>query len=632
MRKTICKLLRKLGIIFALSFVVSTSLLLYGSTSKKNISETMALAFKSYYKKTGQDFIAAEMRSDDPRDPMRRTEFTNAALYQNFWQLKKGPDNSLIRVITPAYLESQKSIVAPLTLYPLSSETDPFNDEGAITPVVYSGYDSDFRGDYLDIEIARLSDKTKQIEWGDFYSGGDLENYRKDTHSIMISEYTAKKIYSNRNNIPIQDVTFSDIETLVGTFIRSTVISESGTTRAQERETALPADEQDSEIINNVFFDSKYCNLKRIVGILDNKSAEKYYPLIGNDFVFVFPTNYISYDYFHPTIYAMFKQNFIGNRTSLRYLLPLSEFADNNNDYHFNFCDIDQNKLVRDGYLQQNFEHCKRFYNGDKGYTVSTISFVIAIFAELSLLLYLVFNLIKAKRQNKNMIPLVILGLLFMLLLPVLIWTIFTHFPFFSFEIPTYSIAGFIWITIFDLTTLITCSLLGLKKRHKKGIRLNRNAVIYSKTQISLLNGLCGLVLGFVLFILVNVISLKTSIVSVGIPLLVTLFGCEVGMCLLKSKTVQSVKDLKKDIKFNLWFAICLLFGVALSIVISLFGYIWVPGIGISALRIVVSLILGIASLIGSYFVVFIIHKIYTLYIETTIENSGTEFYEKIEI
>ena len=589
------------GITFTLSFIMSFSVLSFGSADTDNTVASMALAFDKYLSSTGQDFVAAEFSSTDPVDPIRKSEFNQVSVYQNLWQLSKGPDNSLIRVYTPAYLARKDEVVAPLTIYP---KEDALDDSGAISPTVYTGYDQDFRGDYLDIEIVKLEDESKQITWSDFYRGGKLEGYKTDTHSIMLSEKLARKIYANRNDIDVEDVTQENIESLVGTILRSKLIQENGMAEAKEREQDKDPSLQDQEIINSPYYSTEACRLKKVIGILDNKSAEKYYPLIGDEFVFVNPTSFVSYDMFHPIVYGMFKNNLVGNRTSLLYFMAFSDYAVEHEEYKLYFCDIVNNELIRNGRLQQNYENCISFYKSSKHVVFSSISLLIGLGAAIALIGYLIYLYVR-RDGNSNRFKLKLLTMLIAtFLMSLLIFYLIKSFPFFGIYMVTMSIDGFVSLLLFDLGVLFFF-LFVFRTRNKERkatlSRFNGEAIVPStKTKVwnIIKEQAFSILMGFSMLVVISAILGKSGVNSVGIPYLVMLGGAIMANLIHKFDTAKRLKKLdgstvgKEFISAAMSLA-GIVTGVLLAAVAGKLGLIWVIGIGFGVSKLAVTIVLS---------------------------------------
>ena len=510
------------SIIMVFVTAITFSALLYGVTSSDNTISSMAYAFDKYLKTTGQDFVAAEFSCDEVNDPIRQGDFYQASLYQNLWQLSKGPDNSLIRVNRPVFFDSVGSVVSPLTLYPKNDKDD---DSDAIEPIVYTGYDQDFRGDYLDIKILQLSDEEKQINWSDFYKGGKLEKYKQDTHSILVSETVAKQIYSSKFNITIENIDLEDIESLVGTTIRCKTIQESGFSEAIEREENKPIEERDESIVNSPYYSNERSRVKKIIGILDNKSAEKYYPIIGESFVFVVPNMYVSYDYFHPTVYGMFKNNLVGNRTSLRYFMCFSDYAIKHDNYHLYFCDIASKSIDREGMLQKNYEKCLTFYGSSKQDNISTSSLVANVLLSVILISYFLFLIFRRQGvlRKKNMSYLIMLLLSFSISLFILSFVDFSFIL--GFHVSSLSVGGFTVLLLTELLIISFVLIVGVnKKQHIKkdvlGQTFNGEKNSLSKKQ-KVLNHFKQLVfpvaIGFFAFVVIHSVTEKNSINSLKI-------------------------------------------------------------------------------------------------------------------
>lgn len=617
-KKRLVKYLKVFGILFPLSFLMTFSTLLYGSSSMDNTASSMALAFDKYYKETGQDFIAAEFSSSDPRNPIRDGSFTNVSAYQNFWQLKKGPDNSLIRIITPAYLNQANRVVVPLTLYP---KEDPSDDSGAIIPLVYTGYDKDFRGDYLDLKIVQLKDKTKQIQWSDFYSGGKMENYKTDRHSILISQKTARLIYSNRFNVPESEVTDDNIESLVGTILRCKNLDQNGVypqspqteSEATEYELKRPVEDQDQDIINSIYFNEQKNRLKKIIGIIDDKSAEKYMPIFkshengdpdhdtyitAENFIFVVPNETISYDYFHPTAYGMFKKNLVGNRTSLLYFLMFRNFelshkdSFGKKDYFLYFCDINDGVLNKNGTLQANYLKCNEFfYQSNTHVIIGDIMLTVSILLMVAIGAIMFFYSRKNKDDVRQHSLLYLCLLLFSLLISVFVFYLFKRFIFMSFMLPTLSIDGFGTLLLFNVLLILAALLMTNKRKErveetepKNSLPLSTIVTRKDKILDFVMHCLFGALIGFASFIIVNVYISGSSTGSIGRPAIVFLIGTLIGVCAYKKKKMDISKPINKQIALkellrDFYAAIGAALGILIAFALGALGLIWVNGI-----------------------------------------------------
>lgn len=619
-KKVFLHFLKVSGIMLGLSLVMTFSALMHGASVSDNTAASMALAFDKYLKTTDQDYVAAKFYSDDPLDPIRKSEFNQVSVYQSLWQLKKGPDNSLIRVNTPAYSRVREQIVAPITFYPKIDATD---DTGAIEPIIYSGYDQDFKGDYLDIDIVKLKDEDKQYTWSDFYRGGKLENYKTDTHSIMLSEKVARKIYAERYSIPVESVTQDNIESLVGTFIRCKVVQENGNTLAPEREEAKPLEERDQEVINHPYYSPNRCSLKKVIGLLDNKSAEKYYPLIGDEFVFINPTSFVSYDYFHPTVYGMFKNNLVGNRTSLLYFLAFGDFAYAHEEYHLCFCEIKDGKLIQDGSLQKNYEKCLEYYKTNAHEIVSGISLSVSLVAIIAMALYLVY-LFSRKKQigHRNLIYLLIL--FGSLLLPFIGFRAFRYFVFAGFYLPTLSIYGFSTLFIMNVLLVILTLILSRGKKLEMSDKIvkqtsetENNKLLSKKEKVTNIINDVGIsaLIGLIIFVLFNVVISKSSFNSLGLPSLAGLLGLIIASVHQKLQVIKIRSKLSKQfLLYELTHAILNTAGVVLGVLVGALlgklGLIWVSGIGFSIPKMAISIVLGCLVCYSIFWIAYVIYKV----------------------
>ena len=609
-------------IAIALSFfAIPFCILFYGTSSENDINSSMAFAFDNYLKTTGQTYVAARFCSDDPRDPIRRNELKDVTIYQNLWQLSKGPDNSLIRVMEPATLGNSSDVVYPFTLYP---KIDSNDDTGAISPTVYTGYDQDFRGDYLDIKIKKLDDKSKQISWSDFYAGGKLENYKTDTHSILISENVARKIISERYDKQVYDVTDQEIQSLVGTTIRCKQMKETGTQESPERELSKPLNERDSDIINSSYFDSSFCRVKKIIGILDNESAKKYYPIIGDFFSFSVPNMYVSYDYFHPIAYGMFKNNLVGNKTSLKYFMSFSDFAQEHNEYHLNFCDIENNKLILNGTLQENYINCLSYNKSNTRLIFSIISIVLGILLTAFALLYLTIlrsmNEDLFKKYNLS----IFITLLLSVILSIFICSLIKSILLFGFRMPIFSTRGFSILLIIFLVAII-CFMLLSRKYTKKIINSSNvdciennyrkeNNSKHRKTIRIIETIVLGALLAISSYILVNIILTKNSITSIGIPLISLLLGVFLSTIFKKMNVIQNRNRinralLKSEVYDDLIGMCGVLIGLGLSFVLTSLNFIWITGIDSSIKVLLISFVIGLFAYIICFWISYLITK-----------------------
>lgn len=608
-------------ILFSLISVMTFSSLLFGVSNSNNTVETLAISFDKYLRAGEVDYVAVEFSSTNPVNPIRKSELNQVSTFQNLWQLSKGPDNSLIRVYSPAYLERTKSIVAPLTLYPGKTIDD---DSGALTPIVYTGYDQDFRGDYIDIKIKQLQDQDKQINWSDFYRGGSMENYKSDTHSIMVSETVARKIYATRENVPLENVTDENIEELVGKTIRSKMISESGVVEPKEREPDRDEELRDTDILESEYYSEKFSRVKKIIGILDNKSAEKYKPLIGDEFVFAVPTPFVSYDYFHPVVYGMFKNNLVGNRTSLRYFMAFEEVVKKDKEYNLYFCDIvskdGELQIVRDGYLQSNYLNAVDFYQTNKHFICSSISVGISILSSMGIIGYLVYLFIRHKEDLKKHSTIFLLAILVSFTILLLLFYLIKTFSFVGFNLPTMSIGGFSYLLIVE--SLIAIFYLFIVKKQSDYVdvsylqsvkkeaspRTSNKSIFISKTII-------GLIFGFTIFVLLNVVLSRSSLTSVGLPSVAPLIGCAIAVLMDAFKTTKNVHLISKPLmttyaKKEAFSAIGALLGVIFAATLSQFGFIWVPGISFAITKVLIAIIISVTLLLGAFWVVLLLRII----------------------
>lgn len=643
MKKRIIKKIIETLIVSFAALVMTFSSLMYGAITKTTICDSMALAFDRYLRKTNQTYVAAQFKSDDPRDPIRRSEFADVSIYQNLWQLKNGPDNSLIRVMTPAFLEKENSLVYPLTLYPEFNATDDSNE---IKPVVYSGYDQDFKGDYLDIKIKQFDGCDLQVNWSDFYSGGKLENYKTDTHSIMVSETVARNIFSARYDVNKDDIKDEELSVLLGTTIRCKMIKETGTLEAPEREKNKPTERQDSTIIESDYYSEEACRVKKIIGILDNKSAEKYFPLIGNDFVFVVPTNYVSYDYFHPIVYGMFKNNLVGNKTSLKYFMAFSDFAEDNQDYHLNFCDIENNELKTEGYLQKNYNSCLKFYSKNN-FVLTTIFLLLSLASFGILTCLLLFFFLKSKniyRTNKIRNLFIILGLF---LFFAFMFSLIKGFTVFNFIIPTLTVSGFVLLFSLQLFLSFLLLILGKKVNFPRKLNQLNNAenndeIIHTRRTVSfkafLNNVVIGIVLSISSYLLVNVALLQSGINSIGIPFVSAFIGGLIAMNLNNNRIVIKHKLDRKMILSHIYLSAAMIlgmaFGIGLCIILQKFNLIWIEGINMSIKPILISFALGVLVNIVSFWCILLWRRVRYNFIVDSAINSKESLtnYESIDI
>lgn len=631
--------LKVIAAIFPLVFLITFSSLFYGAANSNNTIASMALAFDKYLSSTDNDYVAAEFYSDNPVNPIRRNEFSQVSIYQNLWQLSKGPDNSLIRVYRPTYLEKEQTTINPLTIFPKEDAND---DSGAISPIVYTGYDQDFRGDYLDIKIVKISDESKQINWSDFYRGGKMENYTSDTHSIMISEKLAKSIYASRNDVPIEKVTKDNVESLVGVILRSKMIRETGTSEALEREKDKPEDQRDPIIINSQYYSEQASRLKRVIGILDNESAKKYYPLIGDEFAFVVPTSFTSYDYFHPVVYGMFKDNLVGNRTSLLYFMAFGEFAKENDDYHLCFCNVEDGKLIRNGSLQANYEKCLMFFDSNNHVIVATIMAVLTLLLLIGFGIYLFALYVRDINHFKVSGITYLLIILFSSLISLLVMYLFSHFFFMGFYLPTMSIDGFITLLITNCVLMFVCLFMSKPKRTKHIFVHYRTEIEHSSERICRKTRIYGIVkesifaalLGLIMFILVNVVFSRSSLNSVGIPCLASLIGIITSLCMSKYNQARLSKKITKSVVLkelvNDGFAsIGILFGIIFGIVFGYIGVIWVNGIGFSVIKIILSFVASLSIFASLFWIIWFAIFLFNRGIDNVNKQSKKKFIKK---
>ena len=607
-------------ILFSLISVMTFSSLLFGVSNSDSTIESLALSFDKYLKTSEVDYVAVEFSSTNPVNPIRRSELNQVSTFQNLWQLSKGPDNSLIRIYSPAYLDRTKSVVAPLTIYPAKPVDD---DSGAITPTVYTGYDQDFRGDYLDIQIKQLKNQDNQINWSDFYSGGAMENYKSDTHSIMVSETLARKIYAARENVPIENVTDENIEELVGERIRSKMMNESGVVEPKEREPDRDEDLRDDDVMESEYYSPKFSRVKKIIGILDNKSAEKYKPLIGEDFVFAVPTPFVSYDYFHPVVYGMFNNNLVGNRTSLRYFMAFEEVAKKDKEYNLCFCDTvskdGELQIVRDGYLQTNYLKARDFYQTNKHFVCSFVSVAISILSSIGIIGYLVFLFVRHKEELKQYSTIFLLAMLTSFIVLLLVFYLVKTFSFIGFNLPTMSIGGFIYLLIVE--SLITIFYLFVSKKHANPVEANDSYAVKTNLPkagnkvIYISKSIVGLIFGFTIFVLLNVAFSSRSLTSVGLPSLAPLIGCAIAVLMDAFKKTKNTRLISKTkmityLKEESFSILGSLFGVILAATLSQFGFIWVPGIGFTITKVLLAFALSVIPLLGAYWFVLLLRII----------------------
>lgn len=604
-------------ILFSLIGILTCSSLLFGASNSENVVETLAISFDKYLRNSELDYVAAEFSSTNPVNPIRKSELNQVSTYQNFWQLSKGPDNSLIRVYSPAYLARTDSVVAPLTLYP----TD--NDYEAITPIIYTGFDQDFRGDYIDIKVKQLKDKEKQINWSDFYRGGQMENYTSDTHSIMVSEKIARKIYAAQKEISIDSVTDDDIETLVGTLIRSKMTSESGVVEPIEREPYRDEALQDKDLMESEYYNPKFSRVKRIIGILDNKSAEKYKPLIGDEFVFAVPTSFVSYDYFHPVVYGMFKNNLVGNRTSLRFFMAFHELAKKDKDYNLVFCDVVRKdgslQLVRDGYLQTNFLKTIEFYESSSHFVCSSISFAISLLSTIAVAIYFILLLIKHKEHLKKFSIIFLLAMLGSFTFFLLLFYLIKTFSFIGFSLPTMTIGGFLYLL--SVQVLLTIFYLIFTRGRVKTVKTEKEENVeqvqaVNKKLVCISKVVIGFVLGFTIFVLLNVAMSRGSITSVGLPSLPSLIGCAIAVLIESFTKTKNIKRVTKVVVLDylkecLFYAIGPIPGVIIAALLSQFGFIWVPGIGFTVVKVTIAILVTLFLLFSAFWVVYGLRKLW---------------------
>lgn len=621
-KRNFIKILYPFVVVFLLLFLTTSSLLCLGSSCNDNTIPSMALAFDKYLKESAQDYVAAEFSSDDVKEPFRQSDFNRVSIYQNLWQLSKGPDNSLIRVNKSAYLPAKDAVVSPLTLYPkYTKKSEDFSSE--LTPVFYTGYDQDFRGDYLDIKIVQLQDKEKQINWSDFYTGGKMANYKKDTHSIMISEQLARRFYASMKDIDINDVTSENIESLVGIDVRSKVIYEGGTKEAPEREKDLPKEERDPTILESDFYSEEACRFKRIIGILDNKSAEKYLPIFGSEeFAFVV-TSFATYDCFHPTVYGMFKNNLVGNRTSLRYFMDFGKYAQNHSDYHLNFCDVVDGQLERNGTLQKNYENCLSFYNSDAHLIASSIFAIVAV---VSLSGLIAFVLILLFRRKEEIIKNKIFYLLFIALselISLFVFYLLKRFLFFGFYLPTMSILGFVFLLSIDVGVLILFLILTKRREHvsekKAIIKYTENLSFQFKNKKTLLfsvlkESLFTALLGFVTFVVVCIVLARSAITSMGIPFFLFFLGIEISLFVKKFNCAYKIEKITKTIVENELISdvlslIGIIVGVLFGATLGFLGMIWVNNIGFSLVKIIIAIILSLVVYSSNFWFIRLLAK-----------------------
>ena len=397
---------------------------------------------------------------------------------------------------------------------------------------------------------------------------------------------------------------------------------------AVEREQNRPAEDQDSEILNSPYYSPQYSRLKKIIGILDDDSATKYNPIFGDNFIFVIPYKEVSYDYFHPTVYGMFKSNFVGNRTSLRYFLAFSDFifSKNGKGYHLHFCNITNGVLNENGSLQKNYNSCINYFRTNKHSVVAGIMFFVSLVSTAALIFITYRHFLKNKKRNNLSSSSCLMILLTCLFLSILIFYLLRYFVFMSFYLPTLSIGGFGLLLFADLSVIVLLLLLLKKKMHCSDSiieRVNQKEMAARTSKLEkwrfayfLRQAAISVLLGIFIFILINVLASKTSTSSIGIPAIAAISGIIVAVFIDKYIFVSEYFNVKKRMLLKELICSGLAFlGISIGIIAGAtfghFDFIWISGIGFSIQKIAVSFVAAILIYLSLFWAALILRDMF---------------------